>query len=282
MKNRFSIGQMSQLHNIPIKTLRYYDEIGLFTPAEIDPGSRYRYYSTEQFEQLNTINYLKTLGVSLKEIKTLLDLREIDHFLQLLKQQKEITENKIRELERVRDRFENRIAEIEKARTIKERGVVRIQELPERKIVRLQEKICSEQQLELSLRKLENMTGQNSSIFIGKVGLTVSSHHLKKGEFTKYNSIFLVVEEEGTHDEFVSTLPEGEYACVYYNGDHSASPAYYAKMLDYIETQGYEISGDSVERTIIDQFISRHKEDYLTEIQIPVKKLTLQQLEDSR
>jgi len=56
MKNRFSIGEMSILHNVPVKTLRYYDEIGLFKPIEVDSNNRYRYYSTEQFEQLNTIN----------------------------------------------------------------------------------------------------------------------------------------------------------------------------------------------------------------------------------
>lgn len=55
MKNRFSIGQMAQLHNIPVKTLRYYDEIGLFTPAEVDPISGYRYYSIEQFEKLDIV-----------------------------------------------------------------------------------------------------------------------------------------------------------------------------------------------------------------------------------
>lgn len=276
MKNRFSIGQMSKLHNIPIKTLRYYDEIDLFKPMEIDENSRYRYYSTEQFEQLNTINYLKTLGFSLKEIKTLLDRREIDHFLTLLKKQQEITENKIKDLELLRNKFENRIAEIEKARQVKERGIVRIKELPERRILRLQEKICSEHQLELSLRKLENMSNRNSSIFIGKVGLTISLMNLKESRFNKYNSIFILLEEETVHNELVDTLPKGDYACVYYNGDHTVSTMYYEMMMDYIEQQGYKMIGDSVERTIIDQFISKHKEDYLTEIQIPIKKLTLQ------
>ena len=58
MKNRFSIGEMSKLHNTTIKTLRYYDEIGLLEPIQIDENNGYRYYSTEQFEQLNIINYL--------------------------------------------------------------------------------------------------------------------------------------------------------------------------------------------------------------------------------
>ncbi|MBP2664195.1 MAG: MerR: Hg(II)-responsive transcriptional regulator [Firmicutes bacterium] len=67
MKNRFSIGEMSKLHNVPVKTLRYYDDIGLFKPTKVDESSKYRYYSIEQFEQLNTITYLKFSGLPLKE-----------------------------------------------------------------------------------------------------------------------------------------------------------------------------------------------------------------------
>ena len=55
MKDLFTIGEMSKLFNINIKTLRYYDEIDLFKPIIIDRTNNYRYYSTEQFEQLNTI-----------------------------------------------------------------------------------------------------------------------------------------------------------------------------------------------------------------------------------
>ena len=68
MQNRFSIGEMSRLMNVPIKTLRYYDEIGLFKPVEVNRDTGYRYYSTEQFEQLDIIKYLRLLGVPLAEI----------------------------------------------------------------------------------------------------------------------------------------------------------------------------------------------------------------------
>jgi DNA-binding transcriptional MerR regulator len=81
MKNQFSIGEMAKLHNTTIKTLRYYDEIGLLKPIQIDKNNGYRYYSTEQFEQLNTIHYLKELGFSLKEIGEHLVQRDIDSFV---------------------------------------------------------------------------------------------------------------------------------------------------------------------------------------------------------
>ncbi|WP_220091179.1 MerR family transcriptional regulator [Paenibacillus sp. MDMC362] len=59
----FTIGEISKLFQIDIRTLRYYDDIDLFKPATVDHLTNYRYYSVDQFEQLNTILYLKALGI---------------------------------------------------------------------------------------------------------------------------------------------------------------------------------------------------------------------------
>lgn len=46
--NFYQIGEISKLCNIPIKTLRYYNEIGLLIPEKTDLDSGYRYYSHKQ------------------------------------------------------------------------------------------------------------------------------------------------------------------------------------------------------------------------------------------
>lgn len=270
MKNLFTIGEMAKLHNISMKTLRYYNEIGLLEPIQIDVSNGYRYYSTEQFEQLNTIQYLKKLGFSLKEIKGHLDHRDIDGFLDLLEKQKRLTEEKIKELEQVNHRFQNRINDITLARKIKELGVVRLAKKNERKVVRLMGRIGSEPEIEVSLRQLENLANMNSSIFIGGVGLTVDINDIKDNKFDEYNSIFILTEEEDIESPLITTFPQGEYASIYYRGDHNDSSSSYKLLLDYIKKNGYKIIGDSIERMIIDHYISKNKEDYLTEIQIQV------------
>jgi DNA-binding transcriptional MerR regulator len=63
------IGEFSKLSKVPIRTLRYYDEIDLFKPAEIDLFTDYRYYKEEQLEDLELINRLKSVGFTLDEIK---------------------------------------------------------------------------------------------------------------------------------------------------------------------------------------------------------------------
>ena len=63
-----SIGEFSKICGVSQKTLRYYDEIGLIKPHEINPNSNYRYYSIDQLENMLFIIKLKSYNFSLDEI----------------------------------------------------------------------------------------------------------------------------------------------------------------------------------------------------------------------
>lgn len=65
----YRIGEFSLRNQVTIKTLRYYDQIGLFKPSVVDEITGYRYYSDNQQEQFNQIMKYKELGFSLEEIK---------------------------------------------------------------------------------------------------------------------------------------------------------------------------------------------------------------------
>ena len=69
MTNYLKIGEISKLCNIPIKTLRYYEEEKLITPVEVDFYSGYRHYDEKNIERIYQIQFLKGLGFSLKEIR---------------------------------------------------------------------------------------------------------------------------------------------------------------------------------------------------------------------
>ena len=66
------IGDFSKISQVTVKTLRYYDEIGLLKPAQIDHYTGYRYYSFDQLPRLNRILALKDLGLSLEQIAQVL------------------------------------------------------------------------------------------------------------------------------------------------------------------------------------------------------------------
>jgi DNA-binding transcriptional MerR regulator len=66
------IGDFSRISQTPVSTLRYYDEVGLLKPVEVDHFTGYRYYAFEQLARLHRILALKELGFSLEEIAHLL------------------------------------------------------------------------------------------------------------------------------------------------------------------------------------------------------------------
>lgn len=70
---RLKVGEFSRLCQVPVKTLRYYDEIGLFRPAQIDRFTSYRYYTLDQLPRIHRIMAFKELGLSLEQIAHLLD-----------------------------------------------------------------------------------------------------------------------------------------------------------------------------------------------------------------
>lgn len=67
-----SIGQMAQLCQTSVQTLRLYDKEGLIRAAYIDPHTHYRYYRTDQIFLFSLIKYLQSTNLSLKEIKQIL------------------------------------------------------------------------------------------------------------------------------------------------------------------------------------------------------------------
>jgi DNA-binding transcriptional MerR regulator/effector-binding domain-containing protein len=69
----FSIGEFARLGGVSVRTLRHYDEIGLLRPATVDPDTGYRGYSAAQLGQINRIVALKELGLSLAQVRRLLD-----------------------------------------------------------------------------------------------------------------------------------------------------------------------------------------------------------------
>jgi DNA-binding transcriptional MerR regulator len=67
------IGEFARLTNVPVKTLRYYDELGLITPTRVDPATGYRYYSAEQLPRLHRLLALKELGFTLDQVARILN-----------------------------------------------------------------------------------------------------------------------------------------------------------------------------------------------------------------
>jgi len=121
----FRIGDFSHLAQVSIRTLRYYDEIGLLKPAHIDRFTDYRYYTIEQLPRLNRILALKDLGFSLDQVvKVMKDDVPLEQLQgMLLLKQAELGQH-IKDEEQCLRRIASRLKQIEREGKLSEYEVV--------------------------------------------------------------------------------------------------------------------------------------------------------------
>lgn len=273
MKNNelFQIGEVSRLFHVSVSILRHYDKIGLLKPEYTDEETGYRYYSTRQFECLNTIRYLRALDLPLEQISDFLQNRDTDHIAELLRRQKEEVKRRKQELELIERKIDNRLSQLEDA-AASELNVLKIVEKPARRVAAVKTKLTPRNYLDLeqSIRQLE-AGEENTVVFLGKVGVGISAKHLMQRRYLPYDMVFVILDEEDQFRGETLLLEPELCVTVRFQGSHERAPEYYGKMMDYIAENGYEVRGFSKELTMIDYGLTDDTSKFVTEIQIPVR-----------
>jgi len=73
----YTINKLAKIAGISTRTLRYYDELGLLSPARISSNG-YRIYGQKEVDQLQQILFYRELGVPLQQIKSILAAKDFD------------------------------------------------------------------------------------------------------------------------------------------------------------------------------------------------------------
>lgn len=121
MNDRMRIGDLTERAGVTPRTVRYYESIGLLPPGERE-GHGQHYYSEETLARLQKIDQLKKLGLSLEEIRDVIDLYFTDpsgvqpkqKVLAILRQHLAETNRKIGALEQFRVDLQSHIARFER------------------------------------------------------------------------------------------------------------------------------------------------------------------------
>lgn len=271
MPKLFQIGDVAKLFHLSVSSLRHYEEMGLLSPESIDPETGYRYYSTRQFEVLNTIRYLRALDMPLSEIADFLQNREVDKIEEKLRQQKETVIKKQQELKLIERKINNRLRQLHDAQT-SELNAIKLVQSPPCRIVWMQDslEIKGFLDMEAPIRRLEQAQAE-AVVFLGKVGLDISAKNLQAGRFGQYDGIFLVLDDEDNFDGEITLLPETICVSVHFRGSHTEAPEQYRRLMDYICEHKLKVAGFSREITMIDYGITNDTGKFVTEISIPVK-----------
>ena len=102
----YTIGQVAEMFDLPISTLRYYDKQGLFPRLERESGIRK--FSNNEIEALRVIECLKKSGLEIKDIKLFMDwcvegASTYADRLDLIQKQRERVESEIRQMHKTLD-----------------------------------------------------------------------------------------------------------------------------------------------------------------------------------
>ena len=119
------IGEFSHLCQVSVKTLRYYDEIGLLRPAEVDRFTNHRYYALSQLPRIHRILALKELGLSLDQIRKMLNDELAESELRgMLRLQEAEVQQELREAQQRLERVRFHLKMIETEHIMSELNVV--------------------------------------------------------------------------------------------------------------------------------------------------------------
>ena len=270
-KDLFQIGEVARMFHLSVSSLRHYEAMGLLVPEVTDPETGYRYYSTRQFEPLNTIRYLRALDMPLNEIADFLQNRDLDKMEEKLQQQKEIVIKREQELKRIERKIGNRLNQLKDARN-SVLDVIALTTARACRLVWMEDNLTIKEfvDMETPIRKLEQKQ-KEALIFLGKVGVGIAAEQLLKGQFQQYNGIFLLLDEEDQYDGTVIHLQKTPCVSVRFRGSHKEAPAQYEKLMNYIQEHNLKVAGFSREITMIDYGLTNDTEKFVTEISIPVK-----------
>ncbi len=263
----YKIGMFAQMNHITIKTLRFYEEQGVLLPAHVDEKNGYRYYTMDQMAIVQQIIAMKRAGFTLCDIKQI--NAGTDEKILLQKKKIQILEQ---------------IAELTKQMTIIDSYLldknssfdspVLIKTIPGCKVAAYKKIINSYDELfdimpemgaEMETLGCECSLPEYNFIQYLEPGLKDKDILIEMCEaVTKL--------QEGTETLKFYEFPDITAACIFHKGSYVDFPKTYAVVLKYIEENEYDICGNIRESYIDGIWNKDTEEEWLTEIQIPVKK----------
>jgi len=267
------IGDFSRLSGTTVKTLRYYDDLGLLRPVHIDAYSGYRFYALEQLPRLNRILAFKDLGFSLEQIRQLLDeALPSAHLRGMLRLRQAEIQARLQEEQERLERVEVRLRQIEQE-----------DKMPEYEVLLKTGEPIQVASVSGVIQDYET-SGPIFDRLFDEVYAYVHAHGTPAGcgialylrseqdQGEKVEALAPIYAPlEGSQRVRVYDLPQEQMASVVHHGTFATLPQAYQALLRWIEASGYAVTGPSRELYLQYQR-GGDQSQYVTELQFPVAK----------
>lgn len=268
----YKIGMFSKMNLVTVKALRYYDEIGLLKPAHIDDFTGYRYYTSDQLPILHQILNLKQMGFSIEEI---IEIQKGLPVHKLLRNRKEQLLASIAESTRKLAQVEHYL-NLENGGTMMDYHVI-IKELPEVIVASMRRVVASYDDY---FKIIPPMGAEMERLGCVCAVPEYCFNIYHDGEYKEENIDVEVCEavvearEESDMVKFRTIANVPDAACVLHKGPYSTLRNAYGAVLRWMEDNGYEPSDNPRESYIDGIWNKDSEEDWLTEVQFPLRKKT--------
>lgn len=264
------IGEFSTLAKITVKTLRFYDEIGLFKPSFVDDNG-YRYYSIDQLGDLQKIISLREIDMPIDEIKSIMSGADIVVRMN----------NRLKELENELQRNRQNISLVKKYLARAKKGDF-MKDYQAKKITIAKCVVYYKHGVIDSMADMfpfilaagEEVRANNPTLKCASPEycfVTYGAEEYKEKDVElEYAE---AVEGFGKESENIKfkEMPETQAISVMHKGSYSKLGEAYAFAIDYVKQHGYEIAAPIREVYINGCWDKETEDEYLTEIQVPVK-----------
>jgi DNA-binding transcriptional MerR regulator/effector-binding domain-containing protein len=271
-----SIGEFSKICEVSTKTLRYYDEIGLINPDEINPENGYRYYSIRQLKKMLFINRLKSYNFPLEEIKAILELEDDqseEKLCSALNRKRREIQEKLNAFEYTLKQMSNDILNLEKGIPIMsylDNIEVQLVETQPMNILYMRQMMSSDDYVAGFGKYFSRLYEKIATEKLTLLGTPMTIYHSPEYNPAGNDTEFAIPIEEtvkGTRD-----LPEDLCAKSVLKGSYPELTSVYAKLREWVENEGYELVKSPYEVYVTDPNQATVPEDIVTEVYFPVKK----------
>ena len=265
---RYRIGEFSRLGKVSVKTLRHYDEIGLLKPGFVDIFNRYRYYLPEQLADLCAIRRYRRAGLSVDEISRILSGEDA---APILAERRRITEA---EAESVSERL--RLLDLLEDEGIDMTYDVEVKEIPGFTAVYRKGRIDTYADLTGFVMGFAQMCKETNPglecteddyCFVTYDDLEYKERDIGLAYYQSVKSAGTPAGEIGFKD-FDGVLA----ACVEHRGSYDRLGEAYSAIMQWMSENGMELADSPRECYVHGCWDRESEDDYLTEIQFPIKK----------
>lgn len=267
------IGEFARISQVPVKTLRYYDEIGLLRPTEVDRFTDYRFYSLDQLSRLHRILALKDLGLSLDQIARLLEEQLSPAAIRgMLRLRQAQLATQVQEMQAQLMRVEARLRQMEQEGRMPTYEVV-LKTVPPM-MVASHRLIIPDNTVAAITDAFEEVVRYLADQDAKVIGPGFSIWHTPSYTTGDQDAEVAVPVDRrlvGTDRIASYELPEVYVASVVHHGTWDEFSQSYQAVLTWIDTNGYCIVGPF--REIYHKYHADDTENSTTEIQFPIEKM---------